>query len=350
MPTAQEQTTQMPEGTNGLDGDDRARLLAMSRAYVLSRAIHVAAELGVANAVGEAAVSVTELARLTGSQPRHLERLMRCLAGHGIFVEPSPGQFAATRLSNLLRDDAPSSLRPGLRMVNAAWWAAVGALGHSVTTGETAFTHMHDDPFFAWLKKNPDDQIRFDAGMANNSRTSDEAIARAYDFSGAELVVDVGGGRGGLARAIVERHPNVNVLLFDQPQVVKNAILPKEGLLASRCSTLAGDFFETVPVGAQVYLIKGVLHDFDDERSAAILRNCRRAMSKDSRILIVERFIAPDNRPHEAKTIDLLMMALLGGRERTNVEWEQLLRSADLRLLRRIPTESEFTIAEAGSA
>jgi len=338
----------MPDLTNAQDAsDDRARVLAMSRAYVLSRAIHVVAELGVANHVGDAPVSVSELARLTGSHSPHLERLMRCLAGHGIFVERAPGRFAATSLSNVLRDDAPSSLRSGLRMVNAAWWAAVGALGHSVMTGETAFAPLYGDPFFAWLKKNPDDQIRFDAGMASNSRTSDEAIARAYDFSSAELVVDVGGGRGGLVHAIVEQHRNVKALLFDQPQVVQHSILPKEGALARRCSSFAGDFLQTVPSGAQIYVIKGVLHDFDDDRCVTILHNCRRAMSPSGRILIVERLIAPDNRAHEAKTIDLLMMALLGGRERTIAEWEQLIRSAELRLVRQITTESEFTIAEA---
>jgi C-methyltransferase len=348
MTIAGEMSTLVPDSTKVQNASGaRARVLAMSRAYVLSRAIHVVAELGIANYVSDAAVSVGELARLTGSHPAHLERLMRCLAGHGIFAERAPGEFAATSLSNVLRDDAPCSLRSGLRMVNAAWWAAVGALGHSVTTGETAFVHLHEDPFFAWMKKNPDDQIRFDAGMAGNSRTSDEAIARAYDFSKVDQVVDVGGGRGGLVRAIVERHPGVKAVLFDQPQVVQHSMLPTEGVLAGRCSSVAGDFFQTAPPGAQVYLIKGVLHDFDDEQCVAILRNCRRAMAPRGRILIVERFIAPDNRAHEAKTIDLLMMALLGGRERTIVEWEQLLRSADLQLERHISTESEFTIAEA---
>jgi C-methyltransferase len=349
MTIAREGSSRVPELMNGRDtNDDRARVLAMSRAYVLSRAIHVVAELGVANHVGEEPVPVGELARLTGSHPMHLARLMRFLAGHGIFAECAQGEFAATNLSNVIRDDSPNSLRPGLRMVNAGWWAAVGALGHSVTTGEPAFAHMHEDAFFAWLKKNPDDQLRFDAGMASNSCASDEAIARAYDFSRAKLVIDVGGGRGGLVRAIVERHPGVKALLFDQPQVVKHSLLSTGGVLADRCSSAAGDFFQTVPSGAQVYVIKGVLHDFDDERCVAILRNCQRAMAPSGRILIVERFSAPDNRAHEAKTIDLLMMALLGGRERTIAEWEQLLRSAELRLVRHIPTASEFTIAEAG--
>jgi len=327
--------------------DERARVLAMSRAYVLSRAIHVAAELGVANHVGDVPVSVSELARLTGSHAPNLERLMRCLAGHGVFVECAPGRFTANGMSNVLRDDAPNSLRPGLRMVNAAWWAAVGALGHSVTTGDTAFAHLNGDPFFAWLKNNPTDQLRFDAGMASNSRASDEAIARAYDFSSAELVVDVGGGRGGLVHAIIEHHLNVKALLFDQPQVVQHSILPREGALARRCSSFAGDFLQAVPTGAEIYVIKGVLHDFDDARCITILNNCRHAMSSSGKVLIVERLIATDNSAHEAKTIDLLMMALLGGRERTIAEWEQLIRSAELRLVRQITTECEFTIVEA---
>jgi hypothetical protein len=328
----------------------RAQVLEMSRAYVLSRAIHVVAELGVANHVGATAVPVSELARLTASHPAHLERLLRFLAGHQIFSEAARGEFIATRLSDVLRDDTPNSLRPGLCMVNAAWWSAVGDLGHSITTGEPAFALRHEHPFFSYLKQHPEDQSRFDAGMASNSRSSDEAIARAYDFSRVALVLDVGGGRGGLIRAVVERHPDVKGVLFEQPQVVERSILPTEGALASRCSGVGGDFFQGIPPGADVYLIKGVLHDFDDERCAAILEKCREAMAPRSKLLIVERLISPDNRRHEAKTIDLLMMTLLGGRERAVAEWEGLLRKADLELLRQIPTDSEFTICEAALA
>jgi hypothetical protein len=232
-------------------------------------------------------------------------------------------------------------------MVDDAWWAAVGALGHSVATGEVAFQHLHHDAFFSHLEKRPEDHARFDAGMASNSRTSDRAIASAWDFSKARLVIDVGGGRGGLVRAIVEEHPGVRGILFDRPQVVQRSVLPTEGPLADRCSSVAGDFFEGVPPGADVYTIKGVLHDFDDQRCVEILRSCRRAMSSSSRLLIVERVVAPDDRAHEAKTIDVLMMVLLGGRERTGSEWEGLVRAAGLELARHVPTESEFTIAEA---
>ena len=331
----------------GVDEGLRERMIEMSRAYVLSRAIHVAAELGLANHVGETAVPADELARMTGSSAPHLERLLRFLAGHQIFSEATPGAFVATPLSALLRDGTANTLRPALRMVNAAWWAAVGDLGHAVRTGGTAFALRHEQAFFPYLKQNPEDQLRFDAGMANNSRNSDEAIARAYDFSRAALLIDVGGGLGGLVRAILERHPGVQGRVFDQAQVVDRVSAAADGALAGRFSCVAGDFFEGVPAGADLYLLKGVLHDFDDERCIAILNNCRRAMSSGSRLLIIERLISADNQSHQAKTIDLLMMALLGGRERSAPEWVSLLRAADFEFARQLSTTSEFTISEA---
>jgi hypothetical protein len=327
--------------------DDRAEVLAMSRGYVLSRAIHVAAELGVADHLGDDALPVAELARRTGAHAPHLERLLRFLAGHGIFDERQPGSFAGTARSRVLREDAPGSLRPGLRMVNTDWWRAVGDLGHAVRTGETGFARRHDEPFFAWLKDHAEDQARFDAGMASNSRNSDEAIAAALDLAGVQLFVDVGGGRGGLVRAVLQRHPGVRGLLFDQPQVIDRNVLAAEEALAGRWSTASGDFFQSVPGGAQAYLIKGVIHDFEDDPCVALLGACRRAMSAGSRLLVMERLTAPDNEPHEAKTIDLIMMSLLGGRERTMRELEGLLARAGLSLAREIPTASEFTIAEA---
>jgi hypothetical protein len=327
----------------------RERLLEMSRAYMLSRAIHVAAELGLANHVGDAAVRASELARLTSSSEPHLERLLRFLAGYGIFAEATPGSFVATPLSKLLADGHPSSMRAGLSTVNSAWWAAAGDLGHSVRTGETAFDFRHGQTFFAYLKDNPSEQQRFDAGMASNSCSSDQAIARAYDFSRCGLLIDVGGGRGGLLRAILERHANVSSQLFDQPQVVSRqaAALEADAALQGRLSCIAGDFFEAVPHGGDIYLLKGVLHDFDDERCIQILKNCRRAMRPQSKLLIIERLISPDNRAHQAKTIDLLMMVLLGGRERAASEWTELLRAADLQLCQQLTTDSEFTISEA---
>jgi hypothetical protein len=326
----------------------REQLLEMSRAYLLSRAIHVAAELGVANHVGDTAVRASELAHLTGAYEPYLERLLRFLAGHGIFAEAAPGSFLATPLSALLADGHPSSMRAGLGMVNSAWWAAVGDLGHAVRTGETAFAFRHRQPFFAYLKDNPSEQQSFDAGMASNSRSSDQAIARAYDFSRSGLLVDIGGGRGGLLKAILERHANVRGQLFDQPQVVERAMaLEADSALQGRLSCLAGDFFQAVPGGADTYLLKGVLHDFDDERCIQILKNCRRAMQPHSKLLIIERLISPDNLAHQAKTIDVLMMVLLGGRERPASDWAELLRAADLQLCQQLTTDSEFTISEA---
>ncbi|HVY45252.1 MAG TPA: methyltransferase, partial [Minicystis sp.] len=312
----------------GLRTTPRDELLDLSRAYVLARAIHVAAELGVADHVDANPVTAGEIARLTGARAPQLERLLRFLSGHRIFAEARPGAFVATPMSNVLKTDAPDSLRPALRMVNAAWWAAVGHLDHAVKTGESAFADLHGQPFFTWLKEHGDAQERFDAGMANTSRTSDEAIARAYDFSRAPVVVDVGGGRGGLLRAILERHPSVRGVLFEQTQVVAAVRAPAAASIAARFEARAGDVFERVPDGGRIYVIKGVLHDFDDEKALVALRNCRRALADDGRLLVIERLLAGDDRPHQAKTIDVLMMALLGGRERALAEWEHLFESA----------------------
>lgn len=321
----------------------REQLQEMSRGYVLSRAIHIAAELGIADHLDETYVPTSKLAAVTGAQPAFLARLLRFLAGYQIFSEGRPGEFRATPLSNLMRDDAASSLRPALRIVNSAWWAAVGGLLHTIKTGETAFSYLQNEPFFPYLKSHPDDQARFDVGMASNSLLSDQAIAQAYDFSKFSTVVDVGGGRGGLISAILQSHPGVKGVLFDQPQVLEHA-LPR----SDRCTWVAGDFFKEVPGGAELYLLKGVLHDFPDDRCVEILKVCRRAMPPQGRILLIERVVFPDNLAHQAKTIDLIMMALLGGRERSLTEWERLLAAAELKLERQIPTASEFTISEAG--
>ena len=335
--------------TEGDRGDSaRDQVLALSRAYILSRAIHEAAELRVANHVGATPVSADGGARETHSQAPFLKRLLCFLAGHGIFREVSPGLFVATPLSDTFRDDAPGSLGPALRMVNAAWWSAVGDVGHAVTTGETAFSHLHGQGFFAYLKDHEADQARFDAGMACNSRGSDQAIARAYDFSQHRAVLDIGGGRGGLIRAIVENLAGVEGILFDQPQVVERSLLPSDGDLAKRCRRVAGDFFKEVPTGADVYCIKGVLHDFDDAQCGAILESCRRAMTAESKLFIVERLIRHDNQPHQAKTIDLMMMALLGGEEAAPSPTGRACSTGPTsKLLRQIPTQSEFAISVA---
>jgi hypothetical protein len=238
-------------------------------------------------------------------------------------------------------------MRAGLGMVNSAWWAAVGDLGRSVRTGECSFVLRHQQHFFSYLKENPADQQSFDAGMAENSRGSERAIARAYEFPPSSLVVDVGGGRGGLLRAILERHPGVRGRLFEQPQVVERVQAEGQRSLEPRFSCEAGDFFDAVPAGGDIYLLKGVLHDFEDERCIRILENCRVALGPASKLLLIERLITRDNQPHQAKTIDLLMMTLLGGRERTASEWAGLLGAAGLKLCRQLGTEAEFTIAEA---
>jgi C-methyltransferase len=319
----------------------------MSRLYYLSRAIHVAAELGIADKLGDGTVAVAKLSEATGTKLEALRRLLHFLAAYSIFEEASPDSFRNTELSSVLRDDHPQSVRSNLQRIGGFWWAAVGDLEHSVRTGEAAFVHVHNVPFFRYLRDNADVQRRFDRAMAQISDADDAAIAAAYEFSRFRKIVDVGGGRGGLLVQILERAPNATGVLFEQPQVLESATRLAEAGLANRSEKVAGDFFQSVPAGADCYVIKGVLHDFDDEQCVRILSNCRRAVSADGCLVIANHDLPLSlDAPHPNLTMDIQMMTILGGRERSAPEWSELFQRSGWRMGKRIDTDVLFTVTE----
>ena len=337
-----------PELLSNDAGQSAARLIdEMSRLYHLSRAIHVAAEAGLADRLGNEPVALDRLAEQTGTNAAALKRLLRFLAAYRVFEERSPDRFCNTTLSSVLRDDHPNSVRANLRRIGGFWWSAVGELEHSIRTGEAAFTHVHGMPFFQYLRANPDVQRRFDEAMARISDSDDAAVAAAFDFKRFRRIVDVGGGRGGLLVQILSRAPDASGVLFEQPQVLKQTTRLQEAGLLGRAELVAGDFFQSVPAGGDCYVIKGVLHDFDDEQCVTILTNCRRAMSADGCVVIANQDLpSPLSGPHPNLTMDIQMMALLGGRERSAPDWSRLFERSGLKPSDTVDTDRGFTLVQ----
>ncbi len=331
-------------------GQSAARLIdEMSRLYYVSRAIHVVAELGLADHLGDEPLSPRDLAEITGTNAAALTRLLRFLSAYGIFQEIPAGKFSHTVLSSVFRQDHPNSVRATLRRIGEFWWSAVGDLEHSIRTGESAFNHVHGVPFFQFLKENPDIQERFDEAMARVSDADDAAIAAAYDFKQFHRIVDVGGGRGGLLAQILLSAPDASGILFDQPQVIEQATRLEESGLSDRTELVGGDFFDSVPKGGDCYVIKGVLHDFDDDQCVTIISNCRKAMNANGRVVISNQDLpSPIEGPHPNLTMDIQMMTLLSGRERSETEWAELFRRSGLKLIGSVPTIVGFTLIYAG--
>jgi hypothetical protein len=319
----------------------------MSRWYLLSRAIHVVGELGIADRIGPEPVSILAVASALGLDASALFRLIRFLAAYGIFDEPASGEVRASPLSEVLRSDHPQSVRSSLLRYDEAWWHACGEMAYSIRTGRSAFPHANGATFFEHLAKNPTLQERFDAAMADISRADDAAVSEAYDFGIFHTIVDVGGGRGGLLAEILRRHPPVRGILFDQPQVVSRPDRLLEARLLDRCECVGGDFFQSVPSGGNCYIIKGVLHDFDDQQCVRILRNCASALAAGGRVLVADRIVpASKDGPHEILFIDLQMLVLLQGRERERSEWPPIFARSGLRLVAFHETDADFTLVE----
>jgi hypothetical protein len=218
---------------------------------------------------------------------------------------------------------------------------------HSLRTGEPTFESVFGAPVFEYLEANPDVAATFDQSQAQGGRTFHAAVARAYDFAGIETIVDLGGGKGALVAAILQRHPGVRATVFDLPHVVERAHAAAEPTIRERCEFVAGSLFDSVPAGADAYLLSRVIHDWDDDDSATILTNCRRAMRSDSRLLVVERVVPPGNEPHDSKFMDLNMLVITGGRERTAEEYRTLFERSGLQLHRIIDTGSAVSVLEA---
>jgi hypothetical protein len=330
-------------------------MLQLVSGYWLSQLVFVAAKLGVADELRGGPATAKALATRVGVHAPSLYRVLRALASCGVFAETTGGRFKLTPLAATLRSDAPGSLRDFAEMMVEGYnWQAWGDLLHGVRTGEQPFDHVHGVPTFEWFAQHPEDERIFAAAMASLSGTENDAVARTYPFGALRTLVDVGGAHGHLLATILRRHRQLRGILFDQPQVVEAAA--RSGYLAARdlagrCQVRGGSFFDTVPAGADAYLMKYVIHDWDDERALRILHNCREAMAAGGRVLLVEHVIQPGNRPDFGKLLDINMLVVApGGRERTREEFRSLLGRARLRLRRIVPTESRVQILEAVAA
>jgi len=327
-------------------------LRQMVNGYQVSRAVHVAAMLGIADLLADGPRGVEELATRTGSHAPTLYRVLRLLASVGVFAEDVEGRFGLTPRAECLQADVPGSLRAWTIMFGGpSFWASWGALPDSVRTGETAFPLVHGMDRWEYLARHPEESAAFDAAMTELSAGESAAVLDSYDFSGIGVLADVGGGKGGLLAAILAANPSMRGILLDQPHVVAGAaeLLSQAGV-ADRCQIVGGSFFESVPGGADAYLLKSIIHDWPDEQAIAILRTCRAAMADGGKLLLLERIIRPGNEPDLAKLIDLIMLVMNGGRSRTADELDRLLATAGFRLGSTVRTASPLSVLEATPA
>jgi len=323
------------------------QLTRLFRGYWVSQAIYVATELGIADLLADGPRTADDLAAAAGAHAPSLYRVLRLLASEGVFAEAEDGRFGLTPMAAPLRRDAGPLWLQVLFLGQGASWQAAGSLLHTARTGETAFEHVHGVNFFEYHRQHPDEWALFDQLMAANTAPAARAVAAAYDFSRVGTIVDVGGGRGALAIGLLTAHPHLRGVVFDQPAVAAGA---REAIaaagLADRCEVVGGDFFAAVPDGGDAYVLKFILHDWDDERSMAILRACRHAMPHDGRLLVIELLVPQGNAPSFAKTQDVNMLINLGGWERTEAEHRALYAAAGFDLTRAIPAQGELHILE----
>ena len=327
-----------------------ATLGRLANGYRVSQAIHVAVTLGIPDLLRDGPVSTDVLAERSGAHAPTLYRLLRALAALGVFEERDDRMFASTPLGDALRSDADESLaRWAAFMGRPYYWAAWGNLLHSVRTGENAFRHVHGVDVWGYRAAHSEEGEAFDRAMGDLTRSANRALLDAYDFGRYETLVDVGGGRGALLAGVLVRNAGVRGVLFDQPQVVESAweTFAQAGV-SDRVQVVGGSFFEGVPAGGDAYLLKWIVHDWEDEEAIAILRACRSAVPDDGAVIVIERVLADEGRQApEAAFSDLNMLVAPGGRERTEHEFAALLARADLRLASVTPTASGHSVLEA---
>jgi hypothetical protein len=316
-----------------------ADLRQLVNSYQVSQAVHVAAVLGLADLVAGGPRTSDDLAAATDTDADALYRLLRALASVGVFRERDGKRFELAELGRPLRSDVPDSLADwavfvGRRYYRDAW----SSLLDSVRTGENAFRLTHGVGVWEYRAEHPDEAAAFDRAMAANSRVIVRSLLAAYDFGRYGTIVDVGGGNGALLAALLEANPGSRGILFDQPHVVQGVDL------GERCDIVAGSFFESVPEGGDAYLLKWILHDWEDAEAIAILRTIRR---RGAPVLVIERDLGPPNEAPEAKLSDLNMLVAPGGRERTVAEFALLLAAADYELVADVPTASGMHVLEA---
>ncbi|MFM9965887.1 MAG: methyltransferase [Planctomycetaceae bacterium] len=325
--------------------DELYRLIA---GFWTTQAIHVAVRLRIPDLLASRARTADELAAETGTHARSLFRLLRALSSSGVFHEDVEHRFALTPLSECLLSSNAGSLS-SLAWMRGDWqYRAWGDLLHNVQTGETAFDHVFGEPLFEFLRHTPENAAIFDQGMVGVHGRETDAMLTAFDFSGIRVLADIGGGNGSVLAAVLAKNPSLRAILFDRADVVDRAqINLHQAGVADRVQFIAGDFFQSIPSGADTYFLRHIIHDWDDRQATTILKNCRAAMPADGRLLLAE-FVLPDGpEPFHGKWFDLAMMVVTGGQERTESEYRRLLDNCGFAWRRAVPTASELSIIEA---
>jgi len=326
------------------------QMLQLATAYMAPACLYVAAKLRIADQLADGPRPVSDLAGgQRGVHEKSLYRVMRALASMGVFAETGARTFSNTPLSELLREHVPGSMRDAvLWLASPTHFRVFAETGHSVETGETALKKVTGLEAFEYFKQTPEEDQAFNAAMSGLTANFAPAVLEAYDFSGLGTIADIGGGHGKLMTSILKKHYGVRGIVFDAPHVATGAGPHIESMgLSERCKAVGGDFFQSAPA-ADSYILKSVIHDWDDDKAIAVLKNCAAAMhGNEGKVLLLEMVLSPGNEPHIGKWIDLEMLMMAGGHERTETEFAELLSRAGLRLTRVVRTKSPMCVIES---
>jgi hypothetical protein len=335
-----------PIGDTKTQSESVMRLVEISAGYWLPRALHVVADLAIADVLDQEPRSAADLAKEVGADPDALDRLLRLISSHGVFHRRS-GKYAHNALSRALRSDHPQSMRAYVRLVGLpVFWKSWGALEQVVRSGKPAVSDI-----FAYFREHPQETEVFDAGMKSKAQSVISPVLAAYDFSTFGTIGDIGGGLGHLLKAVLKSAPKLRGVLFDQPHVVERVTVDET--IANRLISQGGDFFRGPIPLCDAYLVMEVLHDWTDEQSRQILRQIRKAAPVTAKLLVVETVLPSEsawstgNSQHFGNHLDINMLVLTGGRERTSDEFAHLFADSGWRLARVIPTSSPYSIVEA---
>jgi hypothetical protein len=317
--------------------------------FRITQVLYTAAKFELADHLARKPQTASELAATIRVEPRALYRLLRSLASIGVFAEAAGGRFEMTSAAQLMRRDAPGSLHSTAMLYGDEFlWRAYGHLSKAVESGKSAFDQVYGQPFYQYLGEHPAPAALFHNAMTGFSEQEEKAILAAYDFSSVRKIVDVGGGQGGFVLALLRVHADLQGIIFDgTPPLEGTRQLFDRASVAARAEFVQGDFFASVPGGGDLYILKSIIHNWDDSAAVKILKKCREAMPESSRVLVAERVIPPGNTPSEAKLFDINMLVTLGGQERTEEEYAKLFVAAGLELAQVFPTQSHLSLIEA---
>ncbi|MFD7905020.1 methyltransferase [Kitasatospora sp. NPDC059747] len=349
MPHDEDRTTEDGAPTAAEESLRRSAAFLIDEAlgFVFPAALRAAAETGVADALADGPATAAELAAATGTDARNLYRVLRLLATRDVVAEDEHGRFTLTETGQALRSDVPYSARSAVRMLtDRTFWLPAERMVHCLTEGTTAFDAVFGKPFFDHFAGDAETAAVFHVGMAAMSDPENAAIAAACELPDSGTVVDVGGGHGGLLLEVLRRNPGLEGVLYDRAHVLAGNRLDGDKEITGRWTTAEGDFFSAVPTG-DVLLLKRITHDWDDDECVTLLGHCRRALRPGGRLLVLDAVVPRGNAPHQAKSLDLMMMISLTGRERTEADFAELFDRSGLRLSRILSTPTVLSVVEA---